>query len=151
MDDIIDDMGMTANTVTRTTSSPLRTRTRNTAAVFALWAAWIWTFCAAETPEEVYTRAKALLLNSRENGHYMLGTGNSLARFLPLPQLDAMRPRAVGRGTCVVTPKGDCVEDKLITLRKKAMRLPMTPGVYLMKDRKAQSSMSAKPKHSRRG
>lgn len=28
------------------------------------------------------------------------------------------------------------MEDKLITLRKKAMRLPMTPGVYLMKDRK---------------
>lgn len=28
------------------------------------------------------------------------------------------------------------MEDKLNTLRNKAMRLPMTPGVYLMKDRK---------------
>jgi hypothetical protein len=35
-----------------------------------------------------------MLLQTREGGRYMLGTGNSLARYLPLPQYAAMRQAA---------------------------------------------------------
>ena len=38
---------------------------------------------------------------------------------------------------------------QLAELRKKAMALPKTPGVYLMKNDKGKSSMSAKQRHSK--
>ena len=51
-------------------------------------------FLCRARPEEVYQRARRMLLLSRENGRYLLGTGNSLARFLPLAQYNAMRRAA---------------------------------------------------------
>ncbi len=51
-------------------------------------------FLCRREPAEVYARARAMLLKTREKGHYMLGTGNSLARYLPLPQYAAMRQAA---------------------------------------------------------
>lgn len=51
-------------------------------------------FLCRAAPEEVYSRARSMLLKTRERGRYMLGTGNSLARYLPLPQYTAMRQAA---------------------------------------------------------
>lgn len=51
-------------------------------------------FMCRATPEDVYARARAMLLKTREKGRYMLGTGNSLARYLPLEQYAAMRQAA---------------------------------------------------------
>jgi uroporphyrinogen decarboxylase len=51
-------------------------------------------FVCRATPEDVYARARTMLLKARERGRYMLGTGNSLARYLPLPQYAAMRQAA---------------------------------------------------------
>ena len=51
-------------------------------------------YLCRRTPEEVYTRVRAMLLKTREGSHYLLGTGNSLARYLPLPQYQAMRQAA---------------------------------------------------------
>jgi uroporphyrinogen decarboxylase len=51
-------------------------------------------FMCRAAPEDVYARARAMLLKTRERGRYMLGTGNSLAPFLPLPQYAAMRKAA---------------------------------------------------------
>ena len=36
---------------------------------------------------------------------------------------------------------------KLGELRRKAMSLPLLPGVYIMKDAQSKSSTSAKPRH----
>jgi len=40
-------------------------------------------FICRSTPEEVYARAKALLSQTAEGGGYALGTGNSVADYVP--------------------------------------------------------------------
>lgn len=91
MDDIIDDMGYDGKHSYEDNIQPVEDAYAQYGRRICVMGGMDMDFLCRRTPEEVYTRAKALLLNSRENGHYMLGTGNSLARFLPLPQLDAMR------------------------------------------------------------
>ncbi|MDD3242184.1 MAG: uroporphyrinogen decarboxylase family protein [Eubacteriales bacterium] len=51
-------------------------------------------FVCRKTPQQVYDRARAILEMTREEGHYMLGTGNSLPDYVPRPQYNAMRQAA---------------------------------------------------------
>jgi uroporphyrinogen decarboxylase len=50
--------------------------------------------CRAE-PAEIEKRARALVERSLEQGGYALGSGNSIARYIPLPAIHAMQ-RAAG-------------------------------------------------------
>ncbi|MDD4797251.1 MAG: uroporphyrinogen decarboxylase family protein [Eubacteriales bacterium] len=51
-------------------------------------------FVCRKTPEEVYQRARNMLLLTKDEGHYLLGTGNSLPNYVPRPQYHAMRQAA---------------------------------------------------------
>lgn len=51
-------------------------------------------FVCRRSPEEVYDRAKNMLKLTKTEGHYLLGTGNSLPYYVPMPQYNAMRQAA---------------------------------------------------------
>ncbi len=94
MDDIIDDMGYDGKHSYEDNIQPVEDAYAQYGKRICIMGGMDMDFVCRKTPEEVYNRAKAMLLLSRENGHYMLGTGNSLAKYLPLPQFNAMRQAA---------------------------------------------------------
>jgi uroporphyrinogen decarboxylase len=94
MDDIIDDMGYDGKHSYEDTIQPVEQAYDQFGSRICIMGGMDMDFLCRSTPEDVYARARAMLLKSRENGHYMLGTGNSLARYLPLAQYAAMRQAA---------------------------------------------------------
>ena len=94
MDDIIDDMGYDGKHSYEDNIQPVEEAYAQYGKRICIMGGMDMDFLCRKTPEEVYDRARAMLLISREHGHYMLGTGNSLASYLPLPQYNAMRQAA---------------------------------------------------------
>ena len=94
MDDIIGDMGYDGKHSYEDTIQPPEQAWEQFGGRICIMGGMDMDFMCRATPEDVYARARAMLLKTRENGHYMLGTGNSLARYLPLPQYAAMRQAA---------------------------------------------------------
>ena len=47
-------------------------------------------FLASESPEEIIRRCRAMLERTKERGGYALGSGNSIADFIPAENYDAM-------------------------------------------------------------
>lgn len=90
MDDIIDDMGYDGKHSYEDTIQPVEAAWEQYGERICIMGGMDMDFICRRTPEEVYNRARNMLLKTREKGHYLLGTGNSLARFLPLPQYRAM-------------------------------------------------------------
>ena len=94
MDDIIDSMGYDGKHSYEDNIQPVEEAYAQYGKRICIMGGLDMDFLCRKTPEEVYARAKAMLLLSREQGHYMLGTGNSLARYLPIAQFSAMRQAA---------------------------------------------------------
>jgi uroporphyrinogen decarboxylase len=94
MDDIIDDMRYDGKHSYEDTIHPVEQAYEQYGQRICIMGGMDMDFCCRKTPEEVYARARDMLLKTRENGHYLLGTGNSLARYLPIPQYNAMRQAA---------------------------------------------------------
>jgi uroporphyrinogen decarboxylase len=94
MDDIIDDMRYDGKHSYEDTIQPVEEAYDQYGQRICVMGGIDMDFCCRKTPEEVYARSHAMLLKSRENGRYMLGTGNSLARYLPLSQYHAMHQAA---------------------------------------------------------
>lgn len=98
MDDIIDDMGYNGKHSYEDNIHPVEQAWDAYHDRICIMGGMDMDFLVRRSPEEVYARARAMLLKTREGSHYMLGTGNSLARYLPLPQYAAMRQAAYDLG-----------------------------------------------------
>lgn len=94
MEDIIGDMGYDGKHSYEDTIQPVEEAYDAYGKRICIMGGIDMDFMCRATPEAVYNRARAMLLKSREGGHYMLGNGNSLARYLPLPQYAALRQAA---------------------------------------------------------
>lgn len=94
MDDIIDDMKYDGKHSYEDTIQPVEKAYDQYGKRICIMGGIDMDFCCRRTPEEVYARSREMLLKARDNGHYMLGTGNSLARYLPLAQFKAMHQAA---------------------------------------------------------
>lgn len=94
MDDIINDMKYDGKHSYEDTIQPVEQAYDQYGERICIMGGMDMDFCCRRTPEEVYARARAMLLKAHDHGHYMLGTGNSLARYLPLAQYNAMHQAA---------------------------------------------------------
>ena len=94
MADILDDMGYDGKHSYEDTIQPMEQAWDMFADRLCIIGGMDMDFLVRAAPEDVYARARAMLLKTREKGRYMLGTGNSLARYLPLEQYAAMRQAA---------------------------------------------------------
>ena len=94
MDDIIDDMHYDGKHSYEDTIQPVEQAYDQYGDRICIIGGMDMDFLCRHSPEDVYARSRAMLLKSREHGHYMLGTGNSVARYLPLPQYQAMHQAA---------------------------------------------------------
>lgn len=52
-------------------------------------------FLASKTPEEIYKRSIAMLERTSRHGGYALGSGNSIASYIPFENYQAMRQAAI--------------------------------------------------------
>lgn len=94
MDDIIDGIGYDGKHSYEDAIQPVENAWDEYGGRICIMGGMDMDFLCRATPEDVYARARAMLIKTREKGRYMLGTGNSLARYLPLPQYEAMRRAA---------------------------------------------------------
>jgi uroporphyrinogen decarboxylase len=94
MDDIIDDMQYDGKHSYEDTIQPMEQAWEQYGGRICVMGGMDMDYLCRATPEDVYARARAMLLETRDRGRYLLGTGNSLARYLPLPQFAAMRQAA---------------------------------------------------------
>lgn len=90
MDDIIDDMGYDAKHSYEDNILCVEDSYRRWGKRITILGGLDIQYLFASTPEEIYVRSTNMLELSKENGRYALGTGNSMAYYIPVDRYEAM-------------------------------------------------------------
>ena len=83
IDDVIDDMGFDARHSYEDNITPVEKAYEDFNGRIAVLGGMDVNFLASRTPEEIYKRARNMLEMSAERGGYALGSGNSIADYIP--------------------------------------------------------------------
>jgi len=95
IDDVIDDMGYDGRHSYEDNIMPVEEAYEKYNSRIAVLGGMDVDFLCRKTPEEITKRAKEMLERSKERGGYALGTGNSLAHYIPLKNYFAMTRAAL--------------------------------------------------------
>jgi uroporphyrinogen decarboxylase len=90
IDDIIDDLGYDARHSYEDNIIPVERAYEDLHDRIAVLGGIDIHFLATATPEEIYRRCRLMLERTSERGGYALGSGNSIADFVPNENLLAM-------------------------------------------------------------
>ena len=90
IDDIINDLHYDARHSYEDNITPVEKAYEDLSGKIAVLGGIDINFLATKTPEEVYVRCRSMLERTWERGGYALGSGNSIADFIPTENLLAM-------------------------------------------------------------
>lgn len=95
IDDIVEDIGFDARHSYEDNICPVEEAYELLNGRIAVMGGIDMNLMTAGTPEEIYTRAAAMLRRTADRGGYILGTGNSVAPYIPTENYMALRQAAL--------------------------------------------------------